>query len=481
MRRLAAGVGAVALTLMSVAVLSTPASAETGFPVPSQTGSLTLHKHVKAGDSTPPQGAPLPGVKFEVQQVGVGASGSCVAIDLTTPSGWASVSSAIEGFVASAPDLPSGFCTVGNPYSVVTGADGQTQPLTGLQGLYRVVETDSTTSVISEEAAPFLVTVPMPVKGDGETADSWNYDVHAYPKNVPATTNPTKTVAESNVGGAVVEDSQVPWEIKVPVPVAAFPYNNIVIQDVPSAGHTFVQFTSVTLKGDPLDGPGAATPDYTVSGSTITLTEAGLAKVNALVTGTGAAAAEIKVGLITQVSGDELGVLTNKASVTLNGTTTPTPEPKTVWGKLQVLKHVAGNTGVTLEGAEFDVYVGECPANGAPTGDAVASGKTGSTGVWEQVLWIDNAQADETGPFTKAYCLVETVAPQGYVLDSTPRTITLSSAGTSTTRYEFPNTAVDGPDLPMTGASGTALFTMAGLALVAIAGGGALVRARRNH
>lgn len=46
---------------------------------------------------------------------------------------------------------------------------------------------------------------------------------------------------------------------------------------------------------------------------------------------------------------------------------------------------------------------------------------------------------------------------------------------------QIDNTPVNGPDLPLTGAQGTALFTMAGLALVAIAGGGALVRARRNH
>lgn len=97
------------------------------------------------------------------------------------------------------------------------------------------------------------------------------------------------------------------------------------------------------------------------------------------------------------------------------------------------------------------------------------------------MLWIDNAQADETGPFTKDYCLVETEAPRGFVLDPTPRTITLSSASTNnTTTYEFPNTEVRVPELPMTGAQGSALFTMAGLALVALAGGGYLVRRSRS-
>lgn len=484
MRRLAAGVSAVALALMgTVSFASSASAAPAGFPVPDQTGSLTLHKHVRDASSTDgnPAGAPLAGVVFAVQQVGVTGAG-CTAIDLTTPAGWASVQTAIAGFNDTTGALPTGFCLVGSPTSVTTLASGQTPALSGLRGLYRVMETSAGPNLVDEAAAPFLVTVPMPVAGTGGNADSWDYSVDAYPKNTLTTITPTKTVGATNT--SVVPGAVVPWTVTAPVPVAPFAYSNIAIADVPATGHTFTAFTSIALNGTAL-----LPADYTVSGSTISLTGPGLTKVNALVTGAGATAATITVNLTTTVTGTVLGELTNSANVTLNGTTTSTTSPtaappKTVWGKLSVLKHVAGSTTTGLDGAEFAVYAktgATCDAS--VTGTPVATGTTAAGGVWEQVLWIANAQGEAAGPFTAAYCLVETAAPAGYVLDPAPREITLSSAAAGvTTSYQFPNTQVIAPALPLTGAEGTALFTMAGLALVAIAGGGFLIRrARANH
>lgn len=476
-RRVLAGAGALALALGGVLGAASAANAATaGYPVPDEPGTLTLHKHVADSDSTPgdPTGAPLAGVSFSVQEVGTGTT-PCTAIDLTTPAGWASVSTAIDGFNTSTGALPTGFCLIGTATTVVTEEDGSTPVLENLRGLYVVKETDPGPNLIAAPAAPFLVTVPMPVPGGTTTADSWDYSVDAYPKNTLTTITPTKTVGgtTSSVPGAVVD-----WTISVPVPAAPFPYNNIQVTDTPVTGHTFTAFTSVALNGTPL-----ATPDdYTVSGSTVTLTAAGLAKVNAIVSGASGVAATITVDLTTTVTGDEVGELDNDANVTLNGQTTPVDPPSTNWGTLQVLKADA-TTDAVLAGAEFEVYAKSTDATCAESivapATPVATGTTDASGVWEQVLWISNTQADATGPFTKAYCLVETVAPAGYILDPAPRDVTITTAGTAVTTYQFPNTPVEGPELPLTGSNGAMVMMIGGLGLFAVAGGVVLATRRR--
>lgn len=471
LRRVLAGAGALTLAL-GVAVGTAGAAHAAGYPVPDQTGSLTLHKYVEGSGPGAPTPVPLAGVSFSVQEVGTGTS-PCMEIDLTTPAGWASVSTAIAGFNTSTGALPAGFCLLGTVETVVTIADGSTPALPGLQGLYVVKETDPGPNLIAAPALPFLVTVPMPVPGVAGADDTWDYSVDAYPKNTLTTIAPTKTVgdADSLLPGAIVD-----WTISVPVPAAPFPYNNIEIADVPATGHTFTAFTAVELNGTPL----VPVTDYTVTGSEVTLTAAGLLKVNAIVSGASGVAATITVDLTTTVTGDVLGELDNNANVVLNGTTTPVPPPSTNWGSLEVLKHVAGDTADTLEGAEFEVYEqvgGDCATS--IVGTPVASGTTDASGVWEQVLWISNTQAAETGPFSKVYCLVETAAPAGYILDPAPRPVTISTAGTAITEYEFPNTLVEGPALPLTGSNGALVMTIGGLGLIAIAGGIVLATRRR--
>lgn len=74
------------------------------------------------------------------------------------------------------------------------------------------------------------------------------------------------------------------------------------------------------------------------------------------------------------------------------------------------------------------------------------------------------------------------MAPANYILDSTPRTITLTwNYDTNhTTSYNFPNTPPEGPQLPLTGAGGTMALTLAGLALVGFGSGGILLSRRRR-
>jgi len=82
---------------------------------------------------------------------------------------------------------------------------------------------------------------------------------------------------------------------------------------------------------------------------------------------------------------------------------------------------------------------------------------------------------------SRTYCVVEVAPPAGYILDNTPHAVVVKAEETATTGavIQVANVPVPGPVLPLTGAEGTTMFTLAGLALVAIAGGGFLVRRAR--
>ncbi|WP_336631418.1 MULTISPECIES: SpaH/EbpB family LPXTG-anchored major pilin [unclassified Microbacterium] len=476
LRRVAMAAGVFALALAGLSGLGGAANAA-GFPVvPDQPGTLTVHKY--AGDPTgqPNDGSAqsvnlpaLQGVEFTIWQLGTSNGATCSPVDLMTPAGWADVTTASAAFDSATGDVPAGFCEISTAGTTQATDENGATAFSGLKGLYLVKETGSGGNLIKTPAAPFLVTVPFPVQSsDGQTA-SWNFDVHVYPKNTLNQFVPQKTVAGSNEDGVVVPGAVVPWTITVPVPQSPLAYQSLVITDNPAAGMTFTAWDAISVNGTAL-----AAGDYTVSGATVTLTASGLDKVNELAT---AGAVTVTAALTTTVDGSAVGLIKNEADVTLNGTTTPVNPPTTNWGTLRVLKQDA-SAKTTLAGAAFAVYeaVGaDCTQ--LPT-TAVATGETGADGTFSQALWISNTNAG-IEPGTKNYCLVETQAPNGYVLDSAPRLVTISANGTAVTEYTFPNTKVQGPQLPLTGADGTVWFTVGGLALIVIAAGALLTLRRR--
>lgn len=474
-RRLAVGGGILALALAGILGTQSAATAE-GFELPpDQSGSLTIHKYET--NEQPLGGQILEGVGFSVQQVGQMDGMVCEAIDLTTLEGWQAATAAIDAFTAGDTSLPTGFCNVGSAIDVVTGVDG-TVPVPNLKGLYFVKETSPGPHMITGPEDPFLVAVPMPVPGSPGT---WNFAVNAYPKNVLGDFTPEKTVEGSNVDGSVVPGALVPWNISTPIPVAAFPYTTITVTDTPAAGHTFEAWGAIELNGTPLEGPTAAIPDYTVSGSSFTLTEAGLVKVNAIVTGDEAVAATLTVDLTTKVTGVVLGGLTNKAEVTLNGETRPTLTPQSNWGKLIINKHVVNDENASLAGARFAVYertVADCAVDvtGTPVWQTPATPDP-SAAQQSAVLWISNTLPGASVG-SKDYCLQETQPPTGHLLDTTPRVVTIAVANDWTTTLAFPNTPVRGPQLPLTGSTGSMAFALVGFGLIGTAG--ALYAVRRG-
>ena len=82
-----------------------------------------------------------------------------------------------------------------------------------------------------------------------------------------------------------------------------------------------------------------------------------------------------------------------------------------------ITKKDSANQSVLLEGAEFELYASD--GNGAKTGAAIKNSIAG-TGT-------DAGKYTFTGLFPGNYWIVETVAPNGYVLNPTPRGVTVGS------------------------------------------------------
>lgn len=78
------------------------------------------------------------------------------------------------------------------------------------------------------------------------------------------------------------------------------------------------------------------------------------------------------------------------------------------------------------------------------------------------------------------YVIVETTPPAGYVLDQTPVAVTITETGTTVTQ-DITNAKQALPGLPLTGAQGKLLLTIAGAGLLLVAFGFIIVGRRRKE
>lgn len=457
LRRLTAGIGAVALALVGVVGASTAASAADQVPGninPDATGSIIIHKHVEDPRSTDgnPAGDPLNGVTFRVTEVLLDGS----SVPLATSEAW----SDIDGLLPA--DIPGAGFTLGTSQDVVTGTvTPGVATAGGLNvGFYLVEEIGSGPNLITSPADPFLVTIPYP------GTEGWIYDVDVYPKNVLGTPTPTKTVGTPDTTADIEVGAHVPFDISLSVAQSSLPYVSLSIEDVLTTGLDFVSWTNVAIGGTALDAA-----DYSVSAdnSTISLTESGLAKLNAI---TAEDATSVTATLTAEVT--SVGQLKNTATATINGKPGTTPEVKTNWAQLDLMKtNDAEVDPAPLAGATFELY-----ADDETT--LLATGTTNSTGELSFIVWVGN-DAD----ITETVYLKETVAPPGYVLPSDPwfgpYVLTAGeTAEASISTDTITNFMPEGVDLPLTGAQGTAMMTFGGLFIIA-AGASLLLIRRRRH
>lgn len=456
---------------------------------PARTGSLTIYKRAnptELGEPTgleekAPNGEKLPGAGFTLYKVtnaDIKTNDGLVAAGKLTPA-TAKTGAAVGG-------------------EQVTDDKGAAKWSNLPVGVYLARETSPVDGY--QPAPDFLVFVPMTAannanKGQGGT--SWQYDVVAYPKNYNQN-EPTKTVKDSgaNVG------EKVSFDIKAtPRPMPADKRTLFRIVDTLDPSLT-VKKDDVTVQG--LDGI-----DYKITVSektdenpsqTVTVEVAG-DEAQKIENGK-----EVTVTINATVkSKPEGGQLVNQANVFENNPVTLKEEEgkrtngtKTYYGGVKFKK--VDETGNGLDGAKFEVYGAEkdetCAA--AVKKDKAKQAVSGKT-VFEPAAddenkgtvtidglhvndFADNA-ADPKNKYVK-YCLLETQAPKGFELLSTPVEFVLTAENAGTLQKltvggeegEIVNLEDTTTRLPNTGGMGVLIFVLAGLAVI----GGGVFAARRN-
>ncbi len=248
----------------------------------------------------------------------------------------------------------------------------------------------------------------------------------------------------------------------------------------------------------------------------------------------------VKTRLITTAVDDaatqEAGIVKNKAIVFPNDDSfcavepPPTAESESRWGDILIRKIDVKDHSKVLEGASFQVYVANADgskgagplalpvmdANGQPTLNADGSLKTENTFVTdangvvkisalrntnfadgfpqkpycaEDPCTVDNqtdteAAGSVVNPKYQRYILEEVKAPAGYELLAKPMVLEVTQAGQviaadGTGGLDIENAPKNnGFALPMTGAAGTAMFTVIGLGLLGL---GTLMVMRRRQ
>lgn len=487
LRRLAAGVGAIALALVGVGAMSTAASAAQpadgtapGNAPAGSTGTLTIHKFAGSPTSqTPPNGTlldpgparpPLAHANFSF----------CLLNNLATEADWTAAKNADASTVA----CPGGTWTSMTP----TDSSGITSVSLAM-GAYIVKEVAPFPEGVSSGPA-FIVTIPYPsVSGtEPNTTTTWLWDVNTYPKNT-MTPGGGKTVADPTTHGL---GSTVPWTITSRAlgsfgdgaPLTSY---KLIDQLVPQLQYEATQSLQYQTPGGAwTDVPNShysitpAAPATSGGGQAVVeFNPGGVTWLNGLQAGT-----KLQWKLTTKVVG--VGSLENKSYENTGGDDVQTGSATTQWGQAVLKKHHAGDTQKVLKGAEFEVYNstgGACTTlgsqvtvtvGGTPTTIFVAddNGLVNIAGLW---VGSNNTTAD------RVYCVKETKAPAGYTLPANPVsaiTVVPGAVAQGSVTLNVPNNPTQGPNLPLTGAAGTAAMSIGGLALVAL-GAAAIVLARR--
>lgn len=520
-----AAAGAVALIgLAGVANAASPAQGTAPGEAPAgSTGSLTIHKRLGLANNGSNHnglaenagGEPLDGVTFKIEKVD--------GVDLTTQAGWDLIDQAQAG-AGQAP------YTLSDVDEAMTANGGELTFSDLEMGLYKVTEVKGPDGMNLQLGAPFFVTIPYPSKGADGTS-TWVWDVQVYPKN-STVSRPAKSIGEGinipAVGGTLnwtITSSNIATMLQKADAdeISEYRIEDTLVEGLKCDAST----VSVNVKGG--DDFEAGDFEASCEGNklVIKLTDAGLAKLNAL---GGEAQLEFNFStLVTSIPED--GNLDNEGIEYVDGTdgeSTTTPEceddeeectppetscppgsavdpetgecveceegeeclggpgeetkPGSVFGKMELTKVDATQAGKVLDGAEFEIYTGTCDARGekvSVNGKTVFPTVNGKLTI--EGLWIGNYnQGDpvKDRPSSAQYCLVETKAPAGYQMAD--KDITVYAGSNSKNTVDVENTKITGPTLPLTGAAGTALLIVGGLALIGLAGSIVVTSRRRS-
>lgn len=474
-------------------------------------GALTIHKFGNPTDEGTPSGTledvkdvernggkALEGVGFTVYKINKTADGA-TDIDVTTNEGLLAASK------LKAKDFSQGAALKdGLPDGVLekvatgkTGADGSWNVGKNLPlGAYLVVETGPKEGY--DPAVPFIAFVPMTADNGGDNqGTSWNYDVHAFPKNYKDE-EPTKTVTDKdkNVGdeNLIYTVTGTARQLKPNTERTQF---RITDQIDPKLEITGV---NVTAAGKEIQ------PEQDVDGKFYEGNYVDVA-LKPEVAKTLKAGDKVEVTITTKLKAEfakDTDIAPNKALVFQNNPDgsesdkpKETPEVKTYWGGLQ-FKKVDGDRKA-LEGAEFQIArqaAGkQCseidttkkgswtPVNGQQGGKVKTTFVSGQDGMVKITgLHVNDFEdnAEVTAGDQSHYCLIETKAPKGkellpealefkLVATSTDpeRVYELASVQVGANKGEVVNSDDTTPNLPMTGGMGVGILAAIGAAIVA--------------
>lgn len=455
LRRLSLTLGALvagtALALGGVA----PASAAPNID-PAKLGSITVHKFQ---EPTSPTGLVNNGTPVDTTGLtsisGVTFTAQRVDVDLTAPANWQELDKLTVEQVQEQ--------LTGSPTSLVTDKDGVAAFTKLPVGLYLLTETDTGSNNVAFKGQPFLVTMPLAVNND------WVYDVHTYPKNTVASLTQVIDDSKAHVIGDPVKftfTSQVP-ALPAASPLQGFGITNTLDPRLDYASATLTVADVVLVKD----------VDYTfvVNGQdfAVEFTPAGLVKLQ------GKEGKAVTVAINTTINALGDGIINNTGQVFINDRTNAfdSNTMTTSWGALNVIKHATGDATKLLSGAEFELFAVDGQGVRIPGAlrdvTAAAPDATFTTGA-DGTFTVNGLKAGN-------YQLVETKAPLGYKLDGTIHKITIEpGAVEKAAAFSIANTQVPAFQLPLTGSTGTALFTGIGLLLILVGAGIAVVRKRRT-
>ena len=476
-------------------------------------GSLTIHKFGNPTGEGQPSGTEadikdveanggqkLEGVGFTVYKINKTADGA-TDIDVTTNEGLLAASklkaSDFSQGAALKGDLPAG--VLQKVADGKTDADGKWVVSQNLDlGAYLVVETSPKEGY--DPAVPFIAFVPMTADNGGDNqGTSWNYDVHAFPKNF-MDDEPTKTVKDKvqNAGdkNLVYTVTGTARQLKPDTERTQF---QITDQIDPKLEITDVK---VTVAGHEIQ------PTQDVDGKFFEGNNVDVA-LKPEVAKTLKAGDKVVVTITTKLKPEfakDTDMAPNKALVfqnnpdgTENHTPKETPEVKTYWGGLQFKKVDGDRKG--LEGAEFQIVRQEAgkqcseidtkkkdswtPVNGQQNGKVDTTFVSGQDGIVKITgLHVNDFEdnAEVAADDQSHYCLIETKAPKGKELLPEALEFKLVATGTDSEgnrKYELASVQVGAnegevvnsddttPNLPMTGGAGVGILAAIGAAIVA--------------
>lgn len=400
----------------------------------------------------------------------------------------------------------------------VTDKNG-TASFTGLDlnALYVFAETDATNAALANDGSkvnvtkvsvPFLVSLPFTGK-DGKTVTELN----VYPKNSTGTESIDKNIIEGNqkkkTTVANIGDT-INYEVEYSIPVTEQGLVKLVVKDTMSKGLTFDENSNIIVKNKGVEVDSAnydMVPTEGGDGTTITITfkEAYCKNLekNTTQNFTITYKATLNNNAVLGQSGN-----TNRVIVTYqndkDSKTITSKDTKVFTYGIDLLKKGEG-TDTVLKNVKFKLT----DENGA----AINVEKT-SEGYYTRILTTsatnpsnivttdDNGKIYIRGLKPGTYKLTETKTNAGYVLlkdpvvivikddnatgdatadvGSKPVTMQNDQKNSTSATAEVPLTVVNskGFDLPVTGGRGIALFTIAGIAIVAAAGSLLFMRKR---